>query len=139
LSDASRETAAQVAERKWRNEQAFRDWGTDEQTALLTVRQIDGEDAERLMLDGVRWRRYWRLQAVLQRAETEAGARRQLAAESSASVRAAWLAAGGCGPSHAELRLHRYPPDGDVAEWVRNGPPGHVNYPGREVSKGTAA
>lgn len=35
------------------------------------------------------------------------------------------------GPSEAELLRHRYPPDGDVDRWVREGPPGHINYPGK--------
>ncbi|MDN5916629.1 MAG: hypothetical protein L0I76_16255 [Pseudonocardia sp.] len=35
------------------------------------------------------------------------------------------------GPDEAELMRLRYPPDGDVERWVREGPAGHVNYPGR--------
>lgn len=34
------------------------------------------------------------------------------------------------GPSEDELARYRYPPDGDVDRWVRDGPPGHINHPG---------
>lgn len=35
--------------------------------------------------------------------------------------------------SFLELQKLRYPPDGDVERWVREGPPGHVNYEGGPV------
>jgi hypothetical protein len=31
-------------------------------------------------------------------------------------------------PEFSQLQRLRYPPSGDRAEWVRNGPPGHVDY-----------
>ena len=30
----------------------------------------------------------------------------------------------------SELQRLRFPPDGDVERWVREGPPGHANYEG---------
>jgi hypothetical protein len=36
-------------------------------------------------------------------------------------------------PSHSELLRRRYPAGGDVERWVREGPPGHVNYLGGPV------
>jgi hypothetical protein len=32
-----------------------------------------------------------------------------------------------------ELQRRRFPPDGDVERWVREGPPGHVDYLGGPV------
>lgn len=35
--------------------------------------------------------------------------------------------------SVSDLQVVRYPPDGDVDRWVREGPEGHVNYNGGPV------
>lgn len=35
---------------------------------------------------------------------------------------------------HREIMRRRYPPDGDMERWVREGPPGHVNYTGGPVA-----
>lgn len=35
--------------------------------------------------------------------------------------------------SFDEMMRRRYPPDGDVERWVREGPPGHVNHVGGPV------
>lgn len=37
------------------------------------------------------------------------------------------------GESLVVLLRRRYPPDGDVERWVREGPPGHVNHGGGPV------
>jgi hypothetical protein len=38
-------------------------------------------------------------------------------------------------PEYSELQRLRYPPNGDRAAWVRDGPPGHVNYaPGQAAA-----
>jgi hypothetical protein len=32
-----------------------------------------------------------------------------------------------------EITRRRYPPDGDIERWVREGPQGQVNYPGQDA------
>lgn len=40
------------------------------------------------------------------------------------------------GESFKEIQRRRYPPDGDVERWVREGPQGHVEYGGGPVAWG---
>jgi integrase len=87
------------------------------------------DDRAALLLDGFRWRHYWRAEATTLRAEREQAEHRRAMAESSAAI------ANALGHTTAEMQRRRYPPDGDAAAWVRNGPPGHREHPGADRSR----
>lgn len=90
-----------------------------------------GEQAA-LIVDGFRWRHYWRPHAIALRAEREHAEHRRAMAESSAAIAAAL---GPHTPTTAEMQRRRYPPDGDRCAWVRHGPPGHRNHPGTDHTR----
>jgi hypothetical protein len=93
---------------------------------------MDPDQRAALMVDGFRWRHYWRPEATALRAELEQAERRRVMAESSAAIAAAHTP---YGPTSAEVRRRRYPPDGDRDTWIRHGPPGHPNHPGTKHTR----
>jgi hypothetical protein len=87
---------------------------------LLDIRSeiaaMPSDEVEEVVIDGFRWRYYWRPENVLWRQETEARERARVAIEISHDLAGA-MRWSGIGPTHAQLAKLRATP-----AWVRSCP-----------------
>jgi len=84
-----------------------------------------------LAADAMQWRRLMASPhvaelLVAEYAEWQRRAAYRQAGSAISASRRTWVA-----DTYTELQRRRFPPAGDVERWVRDGPPGHVEFAGR--------